>query len=187
MQPHEKRAMLESLESGRQALIDALHGVTGEAAARRPAPGRWSILECVEHLAIAEDYLFGQIAIAHHVDIPMRNERREAAIRARGADRTRPAQSPDVGKPTGRFATLAEALRHFLDSRARTIRFVENNSADLRSEVTSHPIIGTVNCYENLLIIAAHPHRHAAQIAETRSALSALSADRSLPASAGID
>ena len=33
------------------------------------------------------------------------------------------------------------------------------------------PIIGTVNCFETLLMIAAHPLRHANQIEEIRAAL----------------
>jgi len=34
-----------------------------------------------------------------------------------------------------------------------------------------HPLIGDVNCYETLLIMAIHPHRHAPQIQEIRDAL----------------
>jgi hypothetical protein len=80
----------------------------------------------------------------------MLNRQREALIVARGLDRTRMVQSPEVGIPTGRFATLSDALRHFLESRERTIRFVENCTDDLRAGLTSHPIIGIVNCYEIL-------------------------------------
>jgi hypothetical protein len=37
---------------------------------------------------------------------------------------------------------------------------------DLRRELTSHPLIGVVNCYEILLMMAVHLHRHARQIEE---------------------
>jgi len=86
-------------------------------------------------------------------------------------DRTKTVPAPEVAKPTGRFATLAEALRSFLASRNQTIRFVENCSEDLRSKLTSHPLIEQVNCYEMLLIIAVHPTRHAEQIKEMQAAV----------------
>jgi hypothetical protein len=79
--------------------------------------------------------------------------------------------SPEVVRPAGRFSKLSEALQHFLSSRERTTRYVENCGEDLRARLAAHPIAGTVNCYETLLMIAAHPHRHSAQIAETKTAL----------------
>ncbi len=171
MAPHERQEMLESLERSREALLQAVQGVTEEQAARTPAAGRWSILQCVEHVAVVEDYLLGQVVNAHQAEAPLLNEKREALIRARAADRERRVPAPELARPVGRFATLAEATQGFLQVRARTIEFVESSSSDLRCQVTSHPILGTVNCYENLLMIAAHPQRHAGQIAEIRAAL----------------
>lgn len=163
--------MLVDLEKGRKALLDALSGVTEEIASSSPAPGRWSVIECVEHLAIAEDYLLSQIAASCYSDAAVINKNREALILSRGLDRTRTVQSPEGGRPTGRFATLGEAMQYFLASRDRTVRFVENCSEDLRSKLTSHPILGTVNCHENLLMMAVHPLRHSKQIEEIKTAL----------------
>lgn len=171
MDAQEKARLLADLESGRRALLDAVRDVAEEIAARVPAPGRWSVLECVEHVAVSEDYLFGRIAASHRSDTPMINQEREARILAVGFDRSRKIQSPDVGKPTGRFTTLAQALRRFESVRERTIDFVTACEEDLRCKITSHPLIGTVNCYETLLMIAAHPFRHARQIEEIKAAL----------------
>jgi hypothetical protein len=171
VEKHEKERILADLESGRNVLLEALSGVTEDTAAVSPAPGKWSILECVEHLAVSEEYLFGQIEASHPSEAPIVNEKRESLIVARGLDRTRPVQSPDVGRPAARFSTLAAALQSFLAAGERTIRFVESCGEDLRAKSTTHPIIGTVNCYETLLMIAVHPHRHAKQIAEIKFAL----------------
>ena len=51
---------------------------------------------------------------------------------------------------------MRDAVQHFLSARERTSRFVEECGEDLRAKLTSHPIVGTVNCYENLLIMAVH-------------------------------
>ena len=151
MEAQEKEKILGDLRSGRTTLLAVLSDMTEDFAARIPAPGKWSVLEFVEHLAVSEDYLFSQINVSQHSDVSMLNRQREALIVARGLDRTRMVQSPEVGIPTGRFATLSDALRHFLESRERTIRFVENCTDDLRAGLTSHPIIGIVNCCEILL------------------------------------
>ena len=169
--------MLENLARGRDALAQAVNGVSEEMAVRRPGEDRWSILQCVEHVAVVEDYLFGQIGVATAADTETTNLRRERLIRERAADRSRKIEAPAEGRPTGRFATLAGAMAHFLEARAGTIRFVECSTGDLRMQVTGHPILGQVNCYETLLMISAHPHRHAGQIAEIRSSLEKQSRD----------
>jgi hypothetical protein len=168
----EKLALLQDLQSGRDALRDALAGVDEHLAALKPGPGRWSILECVEHLAVSERFLFSKLTKASRSDGPHGNPAREATIVNRGLDRTRPVESPETGRPDNRFQSLREALSAFDSARAETIRYVEGSSDDLRCWLTDHPLIpGPVNCYEILLIISVHPVRHAKQIAEIRAAM----------------
>ena len=175
MQAHEKAAILKDLAAGRNAFLEALHGVVEELAVTTPAPGRWSVIECVEHVAVSEDFLLSAITMSVSRTEPPEtavvNPKREAAILARGAERTPPVISPEVGRPTGRFTTLAAALESFLATRERTVRFVETCDEDLRSQPMTHPLIGTINCHEALLLIAVHPRRHAGQIREIRTAL----------------
>jgi hypothetical protein len=173
MDPREKHELLESLESGREALIAALGGLTEDQAARTPEPGRWSVRECVEHLSLVEDYLFAQIAASEPSQAPVGSRMRENSILKRGADRSSRIEAPGVARPVGRFATLAEALQAFTTSRDQTIRYVHALKEDPRARTAHHPLIGPANCYEMLLIIAIHPHRHVAQIREAREAISA--------------
>jgi uncharacterized damage-inducible protein DinB len=173
MDAHEKQQILAELEKGRRGLLDALRGVTEEAAACRPGPRRWSVRECVEHVAAAEDYLLGRIAASHAVAAPVVDQRLEALIPVRGADRSLRMEAPEVVKPAGRYATLEAATQGFLAGRERTIRFVEQCGEDLRARLTTHPLLGTVNCWETLLMMAAHPGRHAGQIREALLAIEA--------------
>jgi hypothetical protein len=163
----EKAEMMANLVSGREALLQALQGVTDDLSARRPGPGRWSVLECVEHVAIAEEYMLGQAVSSKPANRPMVNTARENAIRKRGTDRSNRIEAPDVALPRGRFSRLEDARDHFVSTRSRTIEFVEGCRDKLRERIASHPLIGEVNCYELLLIMASHPHRHARQIHET--------------------
>jgi hypothetical protein len=171
MEPNERREILTLLEQSRAALLAAVDGVTDERASRIPAPGRWSILGCVEHLAVSEDYFFAQIVKATPSETPLINLEREAKMLARGADRSRRMESPPEGHPTGAFPTLAAALEHFQDSRNRTVEFVRSNQEDLRSKVTWHPILKQANCHEMLLSIGLHVLRHVKQIEEIRGEL----------------
>jgi hypothetical protein len=171
IEPNERHEILALLEQGRAALLSAVDGVTDESARRIPAPGRWSILGCVEHVAISEDYLFSQIGKATPSPTPATNPVREAKMLAFGADRSRRIESPPEGHPTGVFRTLAAALEHFQESRNRSIEFVRSNQEDLRSKVTWHPILKQANCHEMLLSMGVHVLRHAKQTEEIRAKL----------------
>jgi hypothetical protein len=171
MDAQERNALLKQLTEGRDALVEALTGVDESAAQRRPASDRWSILECVEHLAIGEAYQLGQALAAQPAASPVVNEKRERLILERGTDRSRPVPASEVAKPAGRFAHLSDALQHFLAARARTIELVEKYDRDPRAFITTHPFLGQVNCYENLLLMAVHPLRHVKQIEECRDAI----------------
>jgi len=171
MTEHERQATLASLAKGSTDLLDALDGVTEELAARSPGPDRWSILQCAEHVALAEDYLFSLISGSKRAETPLMNQQREVLILARGADRSIKKNCPSYAQPKGSLSTLREALEALLASRESTIQFVNTNEEDLRCRIAVHPILGTVNCHELLLLMAVHPVRHAEQIEEIRTAI----------------
>jgi hypothetical protein len=150
----ERQEILASLERGQAAILDALRGVTEEMAVRAPGPEEWSIGECVEHVAVSERYLSSQILASQDSAAPQVNEQREARIAARGTDRTRRVESPAAARPKGRFSTLQAAAQDFVSSRELATQFVRSNGDDLRSKVASHPLFGTVNCSEMLLLLA---------------------------------
>ncbi len=172
MDEGERQDLLDHLKSGREALCAAVAGVDDHLAARKPGPGRWSILECVEHVVEAERLLFLRVAAASRTDAPLGDRQPDAWILERGLDRARPRESPEPVRPTGRFGSLDEALSTFESVRAETIRYVEGLHDDPRVWLTSHPLIpGPVTCREMVLLIAIHAARHARQIAEIRTVL----------------
>jgi uncharacterized damage-inducible protein DinB len=152
-------------------LAEVLANVDEETARRRPGEGRWSVIECVEHIALAEEHMLDQLCSAKRSETPMVNIAREAAILERGASRKRRVEAPDSAKPRNRFATLKEAQDYFEATRRKTIQFVEDCLDDPRSMLAQHPILGTLNNYEMLLMMAVHPHRHVGQIREILSPL----------------
>jgi hypothetical protein len=85
-------------------------------------------------------------------------------------DRSNKAQAPEPAKPTGRFATSAEALSAFEKARAGTIEYVKTTGADMRSH--GAPLFGGVmtDAYQMLVMIAAHTERHLLQLNEVKAA-----------------
>jgi uncharacterized damage-inducible protein DinB len=163
--------MLKMLAESRDKLVDATAGVSDEHAKLRPAEGRWSILECVEHVGRAENGMFG-ILTTQMVPSGVAGDRSREEILIRGAvDRNRKVAAPDRAFPVGRFATLAEALDDFREKRRRTVAYVEECAEDLRAYAIEHPVIGPCTGQEFLILMALHPARHAEQIREARAAL----------------
>jgi hypothetical protein len=172
MPSSEKELLLRALHDGRQALGGALAGLEETFAGHKPPWGGWSILECMEHMVQSERYLLTRLHAAKRFPEPFEKSRRAAKIAALAIDRTRPIQAPSGVHPHGRFAALHEALAAFDATREEVVLYVEQSSGDLQCWITDHPMIpGPVTCYETLLMMAAHPARHAQQIIEIRAGL----------------
>ena len=169
MQPDERAELLDWLAGGRTAFQDAVFGISEAHAARSPGPGQWSVLDCAEHVAVVEQYLYARLLEGRADSDAAISPGREALIRSRAADRSRKVSAPAAAVPAGRFGTLEEALAAFAEARARTVAYVEACNEDLRTKITTHPILQTANCYETLLMMAAHPERHAKQVIEIRA------------------
>jgi uncharacterized damage-inducible protein DinB len=168
----ERNSPLAALNKGREALTQAVEGVDEDLAARKPAVGGWSILECVNHIVESERYLLSRLHIAQQSNESFADGEREAKIAARAANRARKIEAPSESQPRNRYATLREALAAFDTTRDETIQFLEAFGGDLRRWTTDHPLFpGPVTCQETLIMIAAHPCRHAEQILEIRSTL----------------
>jgi len=169
MDESEKKAILRELESGRDALGESVAGIDDALAKRKPSNKSWSILECVEHMIESERYLLSRLRAAESVDQPFEKSRREAKIARLAVDRTRKIEAPAQAHPKGRFQTFAQAVAAFDQVRAEVIEWVESCTGDPRRMLTDHPLIaGPVTCAETLVMIAAHPARHAKQIEEIR-------------------
>jgi hypothetical protein len=166
----EKRQLIEVLEISRADFLDSLTGHTLDAVSRRPAPERWSMLECAEHVALVEQAMLTRLESAPRSAEGSRHLELELLIRAGATDRSTPRQAPVRVQPTGRFPSLAEAVTQFNHSRDRTIEFVYSTD-DLILLSGAHPVFGAMNGYEMVLFMCTHSSRHANQIREIRSQL----------------
>ena len=171
MAPTERTEIVENLERSRQEFMAAVAGVTEAPAQARPDPERWSVLDCVEHVTTVEERFLGWLEAAKKLDEPRVDKEKEAVLMVRIPDRSTRAKSPEAALPTGRFATLEQALEQFNLRRTRSIEFAQDRCDDLHYLASEHPRFGPMNGVEFLIIIAGHSRRHAAQILEARVGL----------------
>jgi hypothetical protein len=171
METVDRQHLLRLLTASRKKLLESAEGLTDEQARLRPADDRWSILECVEHVGQVEDIIFAAVTTKLVPSNAPADRSREQTIISGATDRNRKVAAPDHVKPTGKFASLADALAHFERSRARSIEYVENCEGDLRAVTGPHPVLGQASGQEFMIILALHPARHALQILEARDAL----------------
>jgi hypothetical protein len=179
--PQAINAHIQLLEDSRRDFLASLNGLPEAQAAIAPEPGRWSALECVEHVANSEGRFLGWLENAAVEGAPPADKEKEAALAARMSNRATRVQAPDVVRPAGRFATLADAIAEFEATRARTIQLVAARGADLYSLAAKHPFFGPINGAEVVILIANHARRHAEQIREVRAALGSSEQSRTGP------
>jgi uncharacterized damage-inducible protein DinB len=171
MGPETRTEIVQCLEDSRAEFLEAVSGVTEAQAAAHPQAGRWSVLECVEHVTTVEERFFGRLEKAPREGAPPIDKQKEADLLARVPNRSNRAEAPEPVRPIGRFASLNEAMEAFKLARARTIRFAEQQGQEVYSRAESHPRFGALNGAEMLIIIAGHARRHAGQIKELRTEL----------------
>lgn len=171
MAPQESIDILQCLEDSRDEFLAVTEGLSEAQATAAPAPGRWSVVECIEHVIAVESLFLRSLRKPDEDAAPPANKEREAMILSRVAGRASAIQAPEPVRPSGRFATLTEALAKFEAVRAHSIRFVETQGDGLYSLAAKHPFLGVCNGAEAIVLIAAHSRRHAAQIREIRAGL----------------
>lgn len=138
----------------------------------QPAPGRWSLAECAEHLAITERFIFSRIedslnqAPATQTEDPSRMDERVIRL---VPNRGRKVVAPEPVAPSGTMVSREETRNAFLQARQSTIAFARDTKLDLRAYSHPHFALGRLDCYQWLLFLAAHADRHLQQMDEIRA------------------
>ncbi len=167
----DKDKAVQYLESTKKDVLDATKDLSPAQWNFKPAPDRWSVAECMEHIAAAEDYIRGMVAekVMLAPAVPGRDVVAiDAAIIANVPDRTTKRQAPDEIKPSNRFGSPQGSIDHFVESRAKTEEFVKNTPG-LRDHAADSPAGTKWDAYEFVLLIAAHSERHTNQIKEVKA------------------
>jgi hypothetical protein len=160
------------LEKTRAGVVAATKGLSEAQLNFKQAPDRWSVAEVTEHIAAAEDLLMDLVQ-QKVMKSPARTEPADVKaidefILANVPDRTHKVQAPEPLKPNNRFGSAKDSLKHFQDSRAKTIEFLKTTK-DLRQHAMEAPLGKTLDGYQWIIFIGAHSERHTKQIDEVKA------------------
>ncbi len=170
----ERKFALENLENSRKKFLNSISGLSEAQWKYKPAPDRWSIAECAEHIALTEQTIFQlvteKIMKSDAVARPTPpSPEADGAIVSAVKNRTTKATAPEFLRPSGRYPTREALISDFNTSRDRTIAYVQKTQEDLRGHLSEHPLLKQLDAYQWILLLSAHSERHTAQIEEVKA------------------
>ncbi len=154
--------LLKSVEGLSEAQLNFKHG-----------KDRWSVAQCVEHIALTAPELFGYLKKA--LDAPENPSRREDLkmsdddiIKAM-TNREHKAKASGNMLPAQSNIDVKARLEQLKKQNDEILAYVDGFSAEsLRNRVTDAPF-GAVDSYQFALFIPGHPARHTLQVEEVKS------------------
>ena len=171
---NEERAYaVDVLETTQKAIHQTVEGLSDQQLSYKPAGNRWSITECLEHIALVEKNLFKGVQLG--MNAPANPERRaEISVSdvdvIKGMRSRKSARLAPVGtEPTGLLGDAAGALQTFDTLRDTIIDFGQNTQEDLRTHYFDNRVFGTIDVFQALLMIANHSERHRKQLEEIKA------------------
>lgn len=168
----DRQKATDHLTKTRQDFLASISGLSEAQWKFKPAPDRWSIAEVAEHIAISEETILGMISerILKAPAAPAGTEKvADEKVISTVTDRSGKVQAPEMLKPVGKWASQAELAQAFEQSRAKTLDYVKTTQDDLRGHAGPHPMLGTLDGYQWVLLLSAHSARHTAQIEEVKA------------------
>lgn len=169
MTPADRERAVTYLAQTRDNLLRAASGLSPAQLQFKPAPDRWSVAECLEHIITVENRVFDGIstAIAQPADGSKRGsyDGRDDELVQIVTDRGSRRQAPEAALPSRRWAP-DQLVREFQGTRKRTIDFASTTECDPRQHFFPHRALGELDCYQWLLLLGGHGDRHRAQIEE---------------------
>lgn len=171
--------LIDFLVSHRREVHDAVSAVPAELRDRKPAPGRWSVAEVLEHLAMIERrvaaLLTMRVTEAREQGVGPDPDTSSVVASFEHADiltdRAKKIVTPKAGVPSGAVGTIAgtEALDTAQAEMIASLRSA--NGVSLQNLVAAHPVLGPLNLYHFIVALGLHDVRHAAQIREIGQSL----------------
>ncbi|HVS12333.1 MAG TPA: DinB family protein [Thermoanaerobaculia bacterium] len=170
----EERAQFDRwLVESEETFLALIEGAEGEAWSWKPAPERWSVAECAEHIVKTEAALLstGREALAGEPDPEWESKTAGKAdfIAQVMPDRTGRAQAPQEVRPQG-GVSKEELIATFRAQRAELAALIADEALELKRYTQEHPfpVFGTLNAHQWLIYVPLHTIRHSKQIREVQ-------------------
>ena len=167
----ERKFAVDHLNQTRADLINAVQGLSDAQLNFKSAPDRWSVLECVQHITLSSQGLYGFVQQTLKVpnDSAFKPTVTDEQFITMVEDRSHKAQAPEPFKPVhSPYKTLEETLKAFNAGRDSLVDYVQTTNDDLRAHIAVLPF-AKVDDYQMILMISAHTNRHTQQLKEVKA------------------
>ena len=169
----QRKFAMDYLNQTKEDFLKAIEGLTDSQLTFKADTTKWSILDCAEHIALAEQGIFSivQEQLKQPSDSLKQKEItvKEKDIIARLTNRTFKVQSPETIKPSGKFPNIEAIKQFFTKQRDNCIAYVGITNDDVHYHYWKHPATGTIDLYQTIILMAAHCKRHTLQIEEVKA------------------
>jgi hypothetical protein len=163
----ERQRLLAHLEMTEAWLIDETAGLTVDQLKFRATPDSWSVLDVVEHLAIAEPQYWQHLQESLKAPAgDVKPEATDAGILWYGIDRSDRQRTGEPRVPRGRWAAIDPPLQEFRKLRGVMRGYARSTGDDLRGRMLKD---GNMDVYQWFLMISTHSQRHILQIREIKA------------------
>lgn len=162
----ERDHLVSHLEMTESWLADEVSGLSAAQLKFRPAPGKWTILDVVEHLTVAEPQYWHDLKESM-TKPPAPSKNKEAAdlyVLWYGIDRTEHQKTGEAREPKGTLTDVRAGMKSVGQLRAEMLQYARSTDEDLRGHA-----YGGGDVYQWFVMISTHMQRHILQIREIKT------------------
>lgn len=169
----ERKFAVGHLKETKNNLLQSVKGLSEAQLEFKPAPDKWSIKECVYHIALSESALWGMLDATmkkeatpeKRTQVKLSDEDILKGVNDRSTKRTavemlQPGKAP--------WKNTAEALDAFKADRTNHIKYTKTSTEDFRNHMTELAF-GWMDAYQVILVVSGHTARHTKQIEEIKA------------------
>jgi hypothetical protein len=172
MSDEDREHLLVHFQMTGSMLEEEIRGLSPAQLEYRTGPDRWSIRECVSHLAVAEPDYWRELKDAVKAPPDMRGKKSantDADIMWYGIDRVVHTKTGGGHEKVDTYKDLGEAMAKFRALRSTMIEYIKTTNDDLRAH--SFGKTEPIDSWQWMLEISTHSERHIQQIREIKGDL----------------
>jgi hypothetical protein len=169
----DRKTAVSLMKDTKAEVLKSVKGLSEAQLNFKASPDKWSVKECMYHIAISEKNLWDLMEKTMKAQ-PNPEKRSEIKttdeqIVKMMEDRSFKVKTQEAFEPKNTpYKSLDEATEAFKNQRAEHIKYLKTSTEDLRNHVVQMPF-GWLDCYQLCLMVASHSNRHMQQINEVKA------------------
>ena len=169
----ERKFAGDHMKNTKADLQEAVKGLSAAQLTYKISAHKWSVQECVYHIAISEKNLWAMLESS--MKGPATPEKKKALtitdeqVITMIEDRTNKRKTSAPLEPENTaYKSFDEAMNDFKTTRTAHIKYIKATSEDLRNHFVQMSF-GLLDCYQLCLMISAHTNRHTQQLKDVKA------------------